>query len=96
VDGGGGGACFGVRCVMGRRLWIVSRGSVRTAARGRMGTEREVVDPMSVDMDSQDWRRMEVLVARRRTCGDVVMLFRQKGMRRERRDVCVLQGLKSQ
>jgi hypothetical protein len=28
---------------------------VRTAAWRRMGTEREVVDPASVDMDLQDW-----------------------------------------
>jgi hypothetical protein len=67
---------MGVRCVMGRRLWIVSRGSLRTAARRRMGTEREVVDPVSVDMDFQDLRRMEDVVARRRICGYVVMLFR--------------------
>jgi predicted phage tail protein len=39
----------------------------------------QMVDPVSVDMDLQDWRRMEVLVARRRTCGHVVMLFRQRG-----------------
>jgi hypothetical protein len=29
-----------------------------------------------------------MLVARRRTCGHVVMLFRQRGVRRGRRDVC--------
>jgi hypothetical protein len=33
-----------------------------------MGTESEVVDPVIVDMDVHDWRRMEVSVARRRTC----------------------------
>jgi hypothetical protein len=80
---------------MGRQLWIVSRGSVRTAARRRIGTESEVVDPVSVDMDLQDWRRMEVSVARRRTCGHVVMLFRRRGVRRGRRDVCVRRGVKS-
>jgi hypothetical protein len=54
-----------------------------------MWIESEVVDPLSVDMDLQDWRRMESLVARRRTCGHVVMLFCQRGVRRGRRDVCV-------
>jgi hypothetical protein len=34
---------------------MVSRGSVRTAARRRMGSEREVVDLASVDMDLQNW-----------------------------------------
>jgi hypothetical protein len=53
-----------------------------------MGTEREVVDRVSVDMDLEDWRRMEVLVAQRRTCGHVVMLFRQRGVRRGR-GMCV-------
>jgi hypothetical protein len=41
-----------------------------------MWTEREVVDPVTVDMDLHDWRRMEELEARRRTlwpCGDVVL-----------------------
>jgi hypothetical protein len=32
-----------------------------------------------VEMDLQDLRRMEVEVARRRTCGHVVMLFIQRG-----------------
>jgi hypothetical protein len=53
----GGDACLGVRCAitaMGRRLWIVSRGSVRTAARRRKGTESGVVDPVSVEMDLLD------------------------------------------
>jgi hypothetical protein len=50
----------------------VSTGSVRTAAWRRTGTEREVVDFANVDMDLHDWRRMEVLVARRRTCVHVV------------------------
>jgi hypothetical protein len=80
---------------MGRRLWIVSRGSVRTAARRRRGAESEVVDPVIVEMDLQDWRRMEVLMARRRTCGHVVMWFCQRGVRRGR-DVCVRRGVKSQ
>jgi hypothetical protein len=53
-----------------------------------MGTESEVVDPVSVDTDLQDWRKMEVLVARRRTCIHVVMLFRQRGARR-REEGCV-------
>jgi hypothetical protein len=58
---------------------MVSRGSVRTAARRRMGTEREVVVPLCVEMDLQDLRRMEVGLARRRTCGHVVMMFFPKG-----------------
>jgi hypothetical protein len=66
---------------------MVSMGSVRTAARRRMGIEREVVDPASVDMDLHDWRRMEVSVARRRTCDHEVMLCCQRGLRRGRRDV---------
>jgi hypothetical protein len=61
-----------------------------------METESEVVDPVCVEMDLQDLRRMEVVVARRRTCGHVVMLFRQKGVRRGMRDVCVLRGVNAQ
>jgi hypothetical protein len=61
-----------------------------------MGTEIEVVDPLSVDMDLQDLRSMEVVVAWRRTCGHVVMLFFQRGVRRGRRDACVLRGENSQ
>jgi hypothetical protein len=61
-----------------------------------MGTESEVVDPVCVEMDLQDLRRREVEVARRRTCGHVVMLFFQRGVRRERRDACVLRGVNSQ
>jgi hypothetical protein len=68
VDSGGGDAYLVVSYVVGSRLCTVSRGSVRTAARRRMGTEREVVDPASVDIDLQDWRMMEVSVARSRTC----------------------------
>jgi hypothetical protein len=71
---------------------MVSRGSVRTAARRRMGTEREVAVPVCLEMDLQDLRRMEVEVARRRTCGHVVMLFFQRGVRRGRRDACVFAG----
>jgi hypothetical protein len=40
-----------------------------------MGTESMVVDPVVVDMDLHDRRRMEVSVAWRRTFGHVVMLF---------------------
>jgi hypothetical protein len=61
-----------------------------------MATKSEVVDPVSVGMDLHDWRRMEVLVARRRTFGHVVVLFHQRGMRRGRREVCVRRGVKSQ
>jgi hypothetical protein len=61
-----------------------------------MGIESEAVDPVGVDLDLQDWRRMEVTVARMRTCGHVVMLFRQRLVRHWRRDVCVWRGVKSQ
>jgi hypothetical protein len=74
---------------------MVSRGSVRTAARRRMGTEKEAAAPSRVDMDFHDLRRMEELEARRRTCGHVVMLFYQFGVRRARRDVCVFGGVRS-
>jgi hypothetical protein len=60
-----------------------------------MGIESEVVDPVYVEMDLHDLRRMEVVVARRRTCGHVVMLFRHMGVRRRRRDACVLRGVNS-
>ena len=87
---------MGVRLVRGRRLWIVSRGSVRIAARRRMGTESELVEPVSVVMDLQDLRRKEDEVARRRTCGHLAMLFFQRGVRRGRREAGVLRGEKSQ
>ena len=74
-----GEACLVVRPVRGRRLWIVSRGSVRIAARRRMGTESGVVDLVSVVMDLQDLRMKEDEGALRRTCGHVVMLFFQRG-----------------
>jgi hypothetical protein len=61
-----------------------------------MGTEGEVVDPVCVEMDLQDLRRMEVEVALRRACGHAVMLFFQRGVRRGRRDACVLRGVNSQ
>jgi hypothetical protein len=61
-----------------------------------MRTESEVVDLVIVEIDLHDWRRMEELEARRRTCGHVVMLFWQRGVRRGRRDVCVRRGGKSQ
>jgi hypothetical protein len=54
-----------------------------------MGTESEVVDPASVDMDLHDWRRMKVSVARRRTCDQVLILFWQRWFTRGRRDVCL-------
>jgi hypothetical protein len=61
-----------------------------------MGTESEVADPVCVEMDLQDLRRMEVEMARRKTCGHVVVLFFQRGVRRGRRDICVSRGVKSQ
>jgi hypothetical protein len=75
---------------------MVSRGSVRTAARRRMGIESEVVDPVFVEMDLQNLRRREIEVARRRTCGHVLMLSFQRGVRLGRRDECVLRGVNSQ
>jgi hypothetical protein len=91
----GGMIVWGVRRVMGMRLWIVSRGSVRIAARRRMGTESRVVNPVSVETDLQDLR-MEEGVARRRNSGHVVMLFIRRGVRRMRRKACVLRGVNSQ
>ena len=92
----GGDACLGVRCVVGKRLWIVSKGSVRIAARRQMGTESGVVDPVSVVMDLHDLRMKEDEVARRRTCGHVVILFFQKGVRRGRREACIFRAENSQ
>jgi hypothetical protein len=74
---------------------MVSRGSVRTAARRRLGTESEVVDPVCVEMNLQDLRRREVEEARRRTCGHVVMWFFQRGVRPGRRNACVLRSVNS-
>jgi hypothetical protein len=74
---------------------MLLRGSVRTAAKRRMGTKIEVVDPVSLYMDLHDWRRMEVFVARSRTCSHVVILLRQRGVRRGRREMCVRRGVKS-
>ena len=81
---------------MGRRLWIVLEGSVRIAARRRMGIESGVVDPVSVVMDLQDLRMKEDEVALRRTYGHVVMLFFQRGVRRGKEEACGLRGEKSQ
>jgi hypothetical protein len=61
-----------------------------------MGTEIGVVDPVSLEMDLQDLRMKEEGVARRRTCGHVVILFFQRGVRRGRRKACVLRGENSQ
>ena len=44
-------ACLMLRFVTGRRLWIVSVGSVRIAASRRTGIVREVSDPVSLEMD---------------------------------------------
>jgi hypothetical protein len=57
-----------------------------------MGTESKVVDPVCGEMDLQDLRKREVEVARRRTCGHVVMLCFQRGVRRGRREACVFAG----
>ena len=64
---------MGLRFVTGRRLWTVSVGSVRTAARRRTGIVREVLDPVSLVIDWQDLRMKEEGVARRRTCDQSVM-----------------------
>jgi hypothetical protein len=58
---------------------MVSRGSLRIGARRRMGIESEVAAPSRVNTDLHDLRRMEELEARRRTCGQVVMLLCYKG-----------------
>jgi hypothetical protein len=55
-----------------------------------MGTESGVVDPVSLEMDLQDLSMKEEGLARRRTCGHVVMLLFQRGVRRRRREACVL------
>jgi hypothetical protein len=92
----GGEAYLVVRCAVGMRLYMVSRGSVRTAARRRMGTESESAAPSRVDTDLLDLRRMKELESRSRICGQVVMLFFPRGVRRGRRDVCVRRGVKSE
>jgi hypothetical protein len=74
----------------------VARGSVRTEARRRIGTESGAEDPLCVEMDLHDLRRREVEVARRRTCGHVVMLCFHRGLRRGRREACVLRRENSQ
>ena len=61
-----------------------------------MGTESGVVDPVSVEMVLLDLRMKEEEVALRMTCGHEVMLFFQRGVRRGRREACVLRGEKSQ
>jgi hypothetical protein len=75
---------------------MVSRGSVRTAARRRMGMASESAATSSVDMNLHDMRRMEELEARSRTCGFVVILLSHRGVRRGWRDVSVRRGVKSQ
>jgi hypothetical protein len=76
---------------------MASRGSVRTAARRRIGTESESLAPSRVHMDLQGFRGiMEDVEARRRNCGHVVMLLCHRGVRRERRDLRVRRGVKSQ
>ena len=64
---------MGLRFATGMRLWTMSEGSVRTAARWRIGMEREVLDPVSLEMDWLDLRMKEEGVARRRTCDHSVM-----------------------
>jgi hypothetical protein len=69
---------------------MVSLVSVRTAARRRIGIERESVAPLRVDIDLRGLRRMEELEAWSRTCGHVVtFLCHNRGVRRWRKDLCV-------
>ena len=54
-----------------------------------MGTDCEVVDYSSMDIDLHDLRGMEELEARRRSCGHVVNLLFPKGVEAgEERRVC--------
>jgi hypothetical protein len=75
---------------------MVSVGSIRTVARRRIGTKSESLATSRVGMDLLGLRTMEELEARRRICGQVVILLCERGVRRERRDLCVRQGVKSQ
>jgi hypothetical protein len=68
-----------IGCVMGKRLWIGARGSVRAAARRRMETERELLAPLSVDTDLQGLRWMDEVKAQWRCCGHVVVLILRRG-----------------
>jgi hypothetical protein len=61
-----------------------------------MGTQSESLDTPNVDMDLCCLTRMEEVNARRRSCEHVVILFCKQGGRRERRDLCVWRGVKSQ
>jgi hypothetical protein len=75
---------------------MVSVGSVRTAARRRIGIERQSVAPSRVEIDLHGLRRIEELEARSRTCCNVMIWLCNKGVRRWRRDLCVRRGMKSQ
>jgi hypothetical protein len=74
---------------------MVLRGYVRTATKRRMRTERGWRASSREDMILHDFRRKDEVVVRK-TCGNVVMKFFQRGVRRERRDTCVWRGLKLQ
>jgi hypothetical protein len=62
-----------------------------------MRTESESLTPSGVDMDYlRGMRRMEELEARRKICGHVVILLWKRGVRQERRVLCVRRGVKSE
>jgi hypothetical protein len=63
-----------VGCVMGMRLWIVSRGSLRTEAKRRMGAQSESLDSSRLYTDFFGLRRVVYLEARRRSFGNVEIL----------------------
>jgi hypothetical protein len=76
---------------------MVSENSVRTAAKRRSGTIRELVAPSRVViMDLRGLRRMGELEARRRTCGHVAILLSHRGVRWWRRVLRVRRGVNSQ
>jgi hypothetical protein len=58
---------------------MVSLGFVRTAARRRIGIERESVALSRMEMDSRGLRRMEELEAWSMTCGHVVIWLCHRG-----------------
>jgi hypothetical protein len=61
-----------------------------------MGTERGLRAPSSEDIVLHDLRRVDEEEARKRSCGQVVMVFFQRGVRRDSRDKWVWRGVMSQ
>jgi hypothetical protein len=71
----GGVACLGVCWVMGRRLLMVLRGFMMTAAKYRMGTERGSDAPSRVAIILYNLRRTDESEARRSSYDQVVTEF---------------------